>query len=683
MRAAALEYVRRLQATANLARQRKQLDELPAQPLRLVPEFRDYSSSDFLEHFRTRNRPKFFAGFEAPFAIANLLQTELRPHVDEIIEAARRITDHRWPLLGFEEMDFGEEINWNRDPLSGRMWPTDFHADIVLWHNDGSDIRVLWELNRMGQLLTLGQAYAVTRNEEFAEEFFAQLDSWSDQNRPARGANWCCAMEVALRAMNLLAAFSLFRDALSLTPKRLMSLLAMFDQHGHHIKRNLEFSHITTSNHYLSNLAGLLWLGIMLPELNSAGHWKQWALNELLREMDKQILPDGADYEASTGYHRFVLELFLYSFILCQTNDLGIDDRYWQKLHLMLKYSRAILRPDGFGPLIGDTDGGQVLPMARRRADDHAYLLSLGAAVFHDGALKLPAQKASAELLWVLGAAGLHSFQTLSGGSEALVSQAFPESGTYVLRNEDLYLLFNTVDSGIGGRGSHGHNDALAIEVSACGRAFLVDPATYVYTADLAARQAFRSTAYHSTLQVDGEEQNVTNERTPFLIGDEAHPRLLRWESNAECDLVSAEHSGYERLAEPIRHRRTIIFEKAARYWFVEDEISGTGNHTISAHFHFDAGLDIEPYGANSVVAQDQNSGARLFICALDVREQPQFEHQFSSRHYGFKLPSVSACWSVKTTVPCTLRWAIVPLCAGENELERLETVSKPRRVDV
>jgi heparinase II/III-like protein len=675
--------VRRLQAAKNLARERKELDELAARPARLVPEFRDCSSSDLLEHFRTGNRPKFFAGFEEPAATAYLFQRDYRLQVAEIIESARRITDHRWPLLGFEEIDFGQEISWNRDPLSGRMWPTDFHADIVLWHNDGSDIRVLWELNRMGHLLTLGQAYALTRNEEFAEEFFAQLESWRDQNRLGRGPSWCCAMEVALRAMNLLAAFALFRDAPSMTPKRLMSLLAMFDQHGHHIKRNLEFSYVATSNHYLSDVAGLWWLGIMLPELNSAEHWKRWALNELLREMDRQVLPDGADYEASTGYHRLVLELFLYSFILCRNNDVSIEDRYWQKLHLMFKYLRAILRPDGFAPLIGDSDGGQVLPIMPRRADDHAYLLSFGAAIFHDGTLKLPAQKGSAELLWVLGAAGLKSYDGLSGNSQAIVSQAFPDSGTYVLRNEDLYLLFNIGASGMAGRGSHGHNDALAIEVSACGRAFLVDPGTYVYTADLTERQLFRSTAYHSTLQLNGEEQNVTNERTPFVIGNEAHPRALRWESNAERDLVSAEHIGYERLAEPIRHRRTIIFEKAARRWFVEDELPATGKHTITARFHFDAGLDIEPYGHNCVMAQDKKNGARLFICPLDIHEPPRFEHQFSSRHYGLKLPSVSACWSIKTTTPCTLRWAILPFCAGESELERLEMVSKLRPMEV
>ena len=50
----------------------------------------------------------------------------------------------------------------------------------------------------------------------------------------------------------------------------------------------------------------------------------------------------------------------------------------------MLLYISRYLRPDGFAPLIGDTDSGQVLPFVHRRADDHAYLLKIGSTVFND-----------------------------------------------------------------------------------------------------------------------------------------------------------------------------------------------------------------------------------------------------------------------------------------------------------
>lgn len=676
-RVAALEYVRRCKRGVSRRRERGALDELHSQPARLSTDYLNLTASDLLRHFRERRRPSFLPGFEAAAETAALQQKNFPVETVQLIESARLITErHRWPLLGAGEMDLGDQINWNRDPLSGRAWPLDFHADIALWHDDGSDIRVLWELNRLGHLITLGRAYVVTQDELFADEFFSQLASWREQNPVGRGANWCCAMEVALRAMNLIAAFTLFRGSPNLSEERLMMLLAMLDQHGAHIERNLEFSHVVTSNHYLSDIAGLLWLGLALPELSSARTWRDWAMAEMLREMDKQILPDGADYEASTGYHRLVLELILYSFILCQTNNIEIEECYWQKLRAMLGYLRAILRPDGFAPLVGDTDGGQVLPIARRAADDHAYLLAPGAVVFQDSDLKLTGLEAPEELLWTLGAKGVRAYEDLPQTGESRGSQAFPDCGIYVQRHDDLFLLFNASGAGVVGRGSHGHNDALAIEVSACRRAFIVDPGTYVYTADLRQRHLFRSTAYHSTLQIDEEEQNATNERTPFVIGDEAQPHVIRWESGEERDSVLAEHAGYERLAQAVRHRRKITFEKTERWWLVEDELLGTGEHTIKARFHFDTDLEVEAHGANRVVARDKISGARLFVCAIDLPQQPQFEPQFSSKNYGSKVSSVSACWTIKTRVPCFLRWAIVPICAGEDELERLNILT-------
>src|SRR5207245_9589212 len=136
-------------------------------------------------------------------------------------------------------------------------------------------------------------------------------------------------------------------------------------------------------------------------------------LGELVRETDKQVLADGADYEAATGYHRLTLEFFLYSFALCRLNGIDIDQSYWDKLRAMIEYVRAYLRPDGRAPLIGDSDSGQVLPIVRRTGDDHAYAVALGAAVFQDPRFKIASSPLPEELLWILGAQGLRDFESL------------------------------------------------------------------------------------------------------------------------------------------------------------------------------------------------------------------------------------------------------------------------------
>ncbi len=217
----------------------------------------------------------------------------------------------------------------------------------------------------------------------------------------------------------------------------------------------------------------------------------------------------------------------------------------------MVEYVRAYLRPDGRAPLIGDSDSGQVLPIVRRRADDHAYVLALGAAVFQEPRFKVRESGAPEELLWILGTQGVRDYETLPV-VEISSSQAFPNVGTYILGEDDLYLLVNASDSGVNGRGSHGHNDALSVEVSACGTPFIVDPGSFVYTADLPERHLFRSTAYHSTVQVDDAEQNSIEEAAPFVIGNEARPRVINWEPGEAADLVVAEHYGYKRLSQPV-----------------------------------------------------------------------------------------------------------------------------------
>ena len=262
--------------------ERLTLSKHPEESLPLAPEFARMNPSQLLAHFRERKSPRFFGGVDCSIETLAPLHRERFPaETDQLLVAARDVVErHRWPLLGFGAIDFGNEIDWLREPVSGILWPADYHDDIKLVRDDSSDIRVLWELNRLGHLLTLGRAYALNGNEKLAEEFFAQVESWRAQNPLGYGPNWTCAMEVSLRAMNLIAAWQFFRDAPALTEKRLTDLLAMLWQHGDYIRRHLEFSYLATSNHYLCDVAGLLWLGVMLPELHSAREWREFGLRE-------------------------------------------------------------------------------------------------------------------------------------------------------------------------------------------------------------------------------------------------------------------------------------------------------------------------------------------------------------------------------------------------------------------
>ena len=249
-RTAAAEAVRRLNSKLERRRERNSLPALDQQPARLREEFARVRASDLLAHFRARVGPKFFPGFEHAEPTGRL-QRELFPEeTARLLNHARRITDeHCWPLLGFGEKCFGAgEINWNHDPLSGFQWPRDYHADINLIRNDGSDARVLWELNRLAHFITLGRAYALTKDCAFSREFFRQLDGWRLANPTARGVNWNCAMEVALRAVNLLAAFHLFLRAPEMDGQALRDLLGLLDRQQQSLSRGPDWITVAWSN---------------------------------------------------------------------------------------------------------------------------------------------------------------------------------------------------------------------------------------------------------------------------------------------------------------------------------------------------------------------------------------------------------------------------------------------------
>ena len=685
--AALLEAGRRGGVALRRRRERAALDERTDEgaPLkaRLADDFARMSDAELLAHFRARETPRFFAGFDAAESEASSesLAQKSDGAVEKsggLIEEARAIVSaHRWPLLGYGALDFGAEVDWLRDPASGARWPLRYHGDVRLARGDGSDVRVLWELNRLGHMLTLGRAYALTREESFAEEFFEQLESWRSQNPVGFGPNWACAMEVSLRALNLLAAFRLLRRSRALDERRLASLLALFDAHAHYVRRNLEFSYIATGNHYLSDVVGLLWLGVCLPELRAAEEWRAFGLRETLREMDKQVLADGADCEASTGYHRFVTELFLYSFTLCRANGIEIEARHWHRLRSMLEYVRAYLRPDGRAPLVGDTDGGQPLPIVRRGADDHAHLLAVGAALLGEPRFKL-FEEAPEEVAWLLGTEGVKTYSELeTTGARSAQSAVFKDAGACVMREGDMYLMMSASGAGLAGRGAHGHNDALSFEVSARGVSFIADAGTYVYTADARARQQFRSTAFHSTVEVDGEEQNTTVEDSPFFIGDEAKPRISRWETDAARDVAVAEHHGYERLrAGPVTHRRAVTFDKREGFWLVEDTLAGEGRHDFRFVFHAAPGRDARVLDGSTVEIHGGAGGARLVVVSLDALDTVALEPRWSSRAYGSKVETVAAVWALRASAPLKARWLLLPVGAGEDACARLELLS-------
>src|SRR6478609_6999769 len=67
--------------------------------------------------------PRFFFGNDEVPTLLRLLQKRFPREASAIVERAERICHHRFDLLGYEKLDYGAEIDWQRDQVHGKQAP--------------------------------------------------------------------------------------------------------------------------------------------------------------------------------------------------------------------------------------------------------------------------------------------------------------------------------------------------------------------------------------------------------------------------------------------------------------------------------------------------------------------------------------------------------------------------------
>ena len=416
--------------------------------------------------------------------------------------------------------------------------------------------------------------------------------------------------------------------------------------HGRFIRRNLEWSYLVRNNHYISNVAGLFIIALLIPDFRESGEWLDFSKGELEREMEKQVYPDGCNHEASTAYQRLDTELFLYPAILGRLNGVEFSATYLYRLKEMCRAIMHTLKPDGEMAQIGDNDSGRLLRFDLPGAGplDGRYLLPLAALHFDDPLFKVNFGKVADESLppylvpayRLFGDEGIERWSRMEWSEvEGLESTAFRDAGWYVMRNGGDYMIISCGSNGQSDLGGHAHNDKLSFELSIGGRAVIVDPGTYVYTSHPDERNMFRGTAYHNTVMVDGEEQNRFREGGLFGLHNDTGCRCLRWLEDDERVEFEGAHYGYRRLEGAIIHKRGITFDKEARRWEIVDNLSGWGStpHDLKWRLCLHPKIEVE-VGEGGVIRGD---GFSISVTPhVDVR----LEEGWYSKGYGLKEPT-------------------------------------------
>lgn len=363
------------------------------------------------------------------------------------------------------------------------------------------DIKNYWELGHLHPIFTLGEAFWYTQDEKYAIKTIDLIKSFCKVNPCGKTIHWKCPMDVAIRTVNICQALYFIKKS-QFFNKNILLISKYIAEHVLFISENYENLSKTPNNHYLTNLVGVV-VGAVFLEKNFQYYdiihqCLKNAINLLEKELERQTYNDGFDYENSTYYHCYVTELIYSTLQTLKENRIQYNDKIQKIYNRMLSICKWLGAFDRKLPLIGDQDGSRLyLPTGFFDFDrcDFTY-------ISRDNKY-IPL---------------LNNNQTMSG--------------ILKIQKNKIINYIKCGNIGTNGKGVHDHNDQLSIIVYYNKIPIIIDTGTYLYTKDPENRKRYRSTSMHSTVIIEGEEQNNINSEL-FSIKDGIAGKILSINSDS------------------------------------------------------------------------------------------------------------------------------------------------------
>jgi hypothetical protein len=552
--------------------------------------------------------------------------------------------------------------DWHRDPETGLEVPR-VHWSWIDYREPRLEggIRRLWYAARHLDVPDLALDYYLTGDERAAGAALAPIVSWITQCPPGIGIHWSVPLEMGLRLTAWSYAIRLLAASPALAPVAPAIARSVHAQAEQILAYRARFS--SANNHLIAQAAGLLQSGFAFSGLKGAPRWRRIGGEILWAEVLEQSTSDGVSREASLHYQEFVLELALLAWLTLRANGTEPPPAARTRIAAMLEVLAQLDAFPGGAPDFGDSDGQSALPF-RGEASHRRTLLALGSVLCGQPEWKAHVRSLPRPAAILLGAPGRQAFAELQDARPAAGSRVFLPSGMALFRDAsgDRGLWFDASPLGYLATAAHGHADCLALALGGFGQPLLIDPGTFSYHAEPRLRNHFRSTAAHNTLRIDGEDQSEM--RGAFLWGRRARPQVEVAVTRAAWDLVVASHDGYERLPDPVRHRRWIVFVKPDYFW-VLDEVDGTKHrHLIESFWHLAPGSAVVREG--TAIAVRAPGGAELTLLQAgdpfsEVELWEGAEHPLQgwcSPAFGVRIPAPVLRLVADREPPC--RFALV-----------------------
>jgi hypothetical protein len=160
---------------------------------------------------------------------------------------------------------------------------------------------------------------------------------------------------------------------------------------------------------------------------------------------------------------------------------------------------------------------------------------------------------------------------------------------------------------------------------------------------------------------VDEQDQSV--QAGNFMWTHHARARCIEFETGTERQRFVGEHYGYQRLDDPVVHRREIVIDTRRHVIEVTDMLRCDGDHRVRRSWHFAEDCQVERTGRGLRVTTGLTQV--LFEPVEDLESQQLTrggtaeQGGWVSRSFGRKQPGTSAHWYSRVKGVTVLRTRI------------------------
>jgi uncharacterized heparinase superfamily protein len=392
-----------------------------------------------------------------------------------------------------------------------------------------------------------------------ARALFARLwRSWQESAEYGRGDAWH-PYPAALRAWSWSGLHRALVAGSDIEPDFVAGLAV----HTAFLRRHLEYD--VGGNHLIKELKALVGLAVFFADERLL----RLGLHKLTRQLTRQVLPDGGHYERAPAYHCQVLADLIDLADLLRAAGRTPAGEIDTAIVRMRSWLGAVLTPDGRVPLLND--GYPV---------DRELIAALRPEPIPDSPLLV-----------------------------------LPETGLVRAAVGDWHLLADVGAPCPPSLPAHAHADTFGCLVHVDEVPLLIDTGTSTYEAG-PVRRFERSTAAHSTVQVDGADS--TEVWGVFRAGRRARVSGLAFHADAARVTCEAVHDGFRGLrGRPLHHRRWSLTSDELQ---VEDLVTGRGRHEIVIRWQLAAGSTVRIADGMAFVTGPAGAFAVTVMATAPVR---------------------------------------------------------------